>query len=449
MRNFHFPAALLPHGWARDVLVSCVDGHITAVSADAGPPPDADHLDGVAIPGIPNLHSHAHQRAMAGLAERSGYGADSFWTWREAMFTTVQRLDPDDFEAVATQLYIEMLRAGYTTVAEFHYLHHDPAGYPYANPAEMSLRLVAAAAAAGIGLTLLPVVYVSSGFGASPLTVAQRRFACGLDGFAALRARLPALPGLVHGVAPHSLRAVPPDVLTGLIAAAPTGPVHIHVAEQPLEVEQCLAHTGQRPVRWLLDHAPVDARWCLIHATHTDAGEVAAMAASGAVVGLCPTTEANLGDGVFAAAAFQHAGGRFGVGSDSQVSISPWDELRLLEYGQRLILSRRTVLAGGPGRSTGRALIEAAARNGAAACGYGGGNIAPGARCDIVVLDTGHPMLAGREGDAVLDTLVLAGHPDLVRHVIASGRCVVRDGAHPLQSSAARRFAAVMRGLSA
>ena len=449
MRNFHLPTALLPDGWAADVLVSHRDGVITAVAAGVPCPPDADRLDGAAIPGIANLHSHAHQRAMAGLAERSGAGADNFWTWREAMYATSGRLDPDGFEAVATQLYIEMLRAGTTAVAEFHYLHHDPAGHPYADPAELSHRIIAAASAAGIGLTLLPVLYVASGFGGAPTTAGQRRFATGLDGFERLRARLPPPGlGLVHGVAPHSLRAVPPDALAALVAAAPAGPIHIHVAEQPQEVADCLRHTGQRPVRWLLDHAPVDARWCLIHATHADADELAALAASGAVAGLCPTTEANLGDGVFPACAYQSAGGRFGIGSDSQVCVSPWEELRLLEYGQRLTLGRRTVLAGGPGRSTGRTLVETAARHGAQACGFAGGSIAPGMRCDIAVLDIAHPRLAGREGDALLDAAVFAG-PAPVRHVIAGGRCVVRDGVHPLQETALRGFTDVMRRLAA
>lgn len=448
MRNFHFPTALLPDGWAADVLVSQVDGVITAVAAGIPCPPGADHLGGAAVPGIANLHSHAHQRAMAGLAERSGTGTDSFWTWREAMYATSGRLDPDGFEAVATQLYIEMLRAGTTTVAEFHYLHHDPAGRPYADPAELSHRVIAAASSAGIGLTLLPVLYAASGFGGAAPTTMQRRFAIGLDDFMRLRARLPpARPGLVHGVAPHSLRAVPPDALAALVAATPAGPIHIHVAEQPQEVLDCLQHTGQRPVRWLLDHTPVDGRWCLIHATHTDADELTALAASGAVAGLCPTTEANLGDGVFPAVAYQAAGGRFGVGSDSQVCVSPWEELRLLEYGQRLTLRRRAALAGGPGRSTGRTLVETAARYGALACGFAGGSIAPGMRCDIAVLDTGHPQLAGREGDALLDAAVFAG-PAPVRHVIAGGRCVVRDGVHPLQEPALRRFNDVMRRLA-
>lgn len=449
MRQFHFPQALLPGGWADDVLVSHENGAITAVTARTPCPPGADRLDGAAVPGIPNLHSHTHQRAMAGLAERSGDGTDSFWTWREAMYATSGRLDPDGFEAVATLAFIEMLQAGTTWVAEFHYLHHDPSGRPYENPAELSLRVVAAAEAAGIGLTLLPVLYCASGFGGAPLAPGQRRFALDPDGYARLRARLPPPgPALVLGAAPHSLRAVPPDALRALLDMTPDGPIHIHVAEQPQEVADCLAHTGQRPVQWLLGHAPVGRRWCLVHATHTEPGELAALAASGAVAGLCPTTEANLGDGVFPAAAYQAAGGRFGIGSDSQVCRSPWEELRTLEYGQRLTLGRRTVLAGRPGRSTGRALLDAAWAGGAQACSHKGGAIAPGLRCDMAVLDTAHLSLLGRTGDALLDAAVFAS-PAPVRHVVSGGRCVVRNGRHPLQDGAAARFAQAMRDLAA
>ena len=455
MRNFHLPTALLPDGWASDVLLSCDGaGRILLVAPGTPCPPEADRLAGAAIPGMPNLHSHAHQRAIAGLTERAGpglgqAGEDSFWTWRDAMYRLVAHLDPDAFQAVATQLYVEMLRAGYTHVAEFHYLHHAPDGRPYADPAELSHRCIAAAAAAGIGLTLLPVLYCASGFGGAPPTEAQRRFAHTPDGFLSLLQRLPPPgPMLGFGVAPHSLRAVPPDALAALLAAAPDGPVHIHVAEQPAEVRDCLAHTGQRPVAWLLDHAPVDARWCIVHATHMDPAETAALAATGAIAGLCPTTEANLGDGIPPAAAFQAAGGRFGIGSDSHVSVSPFEELRWLEYAQRLVLKRRTVLAGGHGRSTGRTLWDAAARAGATACGYAGGMIAPGARADLVMLDTDHPLLAARHGDTLLDSATFSGNANLVRHVVAGGACVVRDGRHPLQDAAAARFKAAVATLA-
>ncbi len=455
MRNFHLPTALLPDGWASDVLLSCDGaGRILLVAPGTPCPPEADRLAGAAIPGMPNLHSHAHQRAIAGLTERAGpglgqAGEDSFWTWRDAMYRLVAHLDPDAFQAVATQLYVEMLRAGYTHVAEFHYLHHAPDGRPYADPAELSRRCIAAAAAAGIGLTLLPVLYCASGFGGAPPTEAQRRFTHTPDGFLSLLLRLPPPgPMLGFGVAPHSLRAVPPDALAALLAAAPDGPVHIHVAEQPAEVGDCLAHTGQRPVAWLLDHAPVDARWCIVHATHMDPAETAALAATGAIAGLCPTTEANLGDGIPPAAAFQSASGRFGIGSDSNVAVDPFEELRWLEYAQRLVLNRRTVLAGGPGRHTGRALWDGAARAGAAACGHAGGMIAPGARCDLVLLDMDHPRLVGRVGDGLLDSAVFSAGSAAVRHVVAGGVCVVRDGRHLLQEVAATRFKAAIATLT-
>ena len=429
MRNFHFSAALLPDGWADDVVIACEDGTIADMSVGAPCPPFTDRLAGVAIPGIPNLHSHAHQRAIAGLAERAGQGTDSFWTWREAMYRAVQAITPDDLQDIATFAFVEMLQGGYTHVAEFHYLHHAPGGRPYADPAELSRRIIAAAEAAGIGLTLLPTLYATSGFGGAPPTEGQRRFACSLDQFAALRA---ALPGA--GVAAHSLRAVPPDALAALLQIAREGPMHIHMAEQAREVEDCIAHTGQRPIAWLLDHAEVDARWCLVHATHADPAEVAAMARSGTVVGLCPATEADLGDGVFPAAAFQAAGGQFGVGSDSQVSASVLDEFRLLEWGQRLATGRRTVLAGRPGWSNARTLIETAARAGALACGIEAGAIAVGMRADVVVLDSMH------ERDAALDASVFAPRGIPVRHVVAGGECVVRDGTHRLQAIACDRF---------
>lgn len=450
MRNFHLPTALLPDGWAADVLVSCDGaGTIATVTPNTPCPPDADRLPGAAIPGMPNLHSHAHQRAIAGLTERAGSGEDSFWTWRDAMYGLVAHLGPDAFQAIATQLYVEMLRAGYTHVAEFHYLHHAPDGRPYADPAEMSHRVIAAAQAAGIGLTLLPVLYAASGFGGAPTTEAQRRFRTTPDWVLSLLQRLPPAGAMLgYGVAPHSLRATPPDALAALLAGAPTGPVHIHVAEQPAEVSDCLAHTGQRPVAWLLDHAPVGPRWCLVHATHMDPAETAALAATGATVGLCPTTEANLGDGIPPLAAFQMAGGRFGIGSDSNVSISPFEELRWVEYAQRLTLGRRNALSGGPGRHTGRTLWDTAARDGAAACGYTGGQIAPGARCDMVVLDTTHPLLHARPGDMLLDSAIFSGNATLVRHVVAGGTCIVHDGRHPLQDEAAAQFKRAVSSLA-
>ncbi|SOE00804.1 formimidoylglutamate deiminase [Caenispirillum bisanense] len=454
MRKLFFPRALLADGWAEAVEMTVGDdGRIAKIESGAQPSPEAERLDGVAVPGIPNLHSHAHQRAIAGRGERSGAGSDSFWSWREAMYTAVAGMDPDAFEAVATQLYIEMLKAGFTAVGEFHYLHHDQDGTPYADRAEMAHRAVAAARAAGLPMTLLPVFYAASGFGGTPPTAGQCRFVHDLDGFQALTADLRATyadaDDVVVGIAPHSLRAVPARELQALVAATPEGPIHIHIAEQTREVDDCLDHTGHRPVAWLLENLPVDERWCLIHATHVTPPEVAGMAARGCVVGLCPTTEANLGDGFFPAEDFQRAGGRFGIGSDSHISVSPVEDLRWLEYGARLTTRRRTVLAGGPERATGRMLLEAAATGGAQACGLEAGSLAVGRRADVVVLDDAHPLLAARSGDALLDGWIFAGNAALVRHVCIAGRTVVRDGRHPLEEQAARRFTSVLERLFA
>ncbi|HET7358834.1 MAG TPA: formimidoylglutamate deiminase, partial [Rhodanobacteraceae bacterium] len=321
------------------------------------------------LPGMPNLHSHAFQRAMAGLAERRGQGDDSFWSWRETMYAFAAALGPDDLQAIAAQLYVEMLKAGYTQVCEFHYLHHQPDGTPYADPAAMSLALVEAAREAGIGLTLLPVLYMRGGFDGRPLSPRQRRFGHDVDGFMALFERLRALhePMLRVGIALHSLRAVPEAAMREVLdAVAGTGcPIHIHVAEQIGEVQDCLAVHNARPVEWLLDHAPVDARWCLVHATHLTDDELRRAAASGAVAGLCPTTEANLGDGLFPLAAWLDAGGTLGIGSDSHISVSPVEELRWLEYGQRLASRHRNVAARGAGKSVGETLWTAALAGGA------------------------------------------------------------------------------------
>ncbi len=440
MKTLIFDHALLPAGWAEDVAVTVGDdGDIAAVAADS---PDAagDRVTGHAVPGMPNLHSHAHQRAMAGLAERAGDGEDNFWTWREAMYRTVGRLDPDQLEAIAAQLYLEMLKAGYTAVAEFQYLHHDPDGRPYGDVAEMSLRTQAAARGAGIGITSLPVLYRHGGFGGAEPNAGQRRFLNDADRFLAIVARLGEAgagdANAAIGIAPHSLRAITKDLLDAVLAGADADasaddfPIHIHIAEQVKEVEDCVAWSGRRPVDWLFDHFDVDRRWCLIHATHMTETETAALAASGAVAGLCPTTEANLGDGLFDAPRYFAAGGAFGIGSDSQISVSPVEELRWLDYGQRLALRRRTVLAGGPGRSTGRTLFDGACAGGARACGRDIGRIAPGARADFVVLDGGHPLLHGRRGDGLLDSWIFSGNANPVRDVYVGGRAVIRDGRH-------------------
>lgn len=443
------PTALLPDGWASDVRLEIdAGGVLTSVVPGAGGPGSGEVLDGVVLPGVPDLHSHAFQRALAGLAERGAPEGDGFWRWRERMYAFLKRLSPDALQAIATQLYVEMLEVGFTSVAEFHYLHLDPSGARYADPAELSRRVVAASRSAGIGLTHLPVLYRASDFGGAPPTAGQRRFVLDVDALlevvASVRADLAGDPDRRSGLALHSLRAVPPEALAealgGYRAADPDGPVHIHVAEQQREVEGCLAWSGARPVAWLLDHAPVDHRWCLVHATHMDPDETRRLAASGAVAGLCPTTEANLGDGLFPLPSYLAAGGVFGVGSDSHVSVSPVEELRWLEYGQRLALRRRNVAAGREDRSTGRALLDGALRGGERALARGAGALAPGRRADLLVLDAGHPVLWGRTGDDLLDAWIFSGDANVVRHVMVGGRWVVRQGRHPRRDEVAARY---------
>jgi len=433
-----FETALLPGGWARDVRIVLSSARIGVIETGvAAQPGDSRH--GVALPGLPDLHSHAFQRAMAGLAEApGGAGRDDFWSWRETMYRLVGRLTPEDVLSVAAMAYCEMLEAGFTRVGEFHYLHHDADGRAYAEPARMAAAVASASAETGIALTLLPVFYAHAGFGGAAPSEAQRRFVSDLDGFARLRegcaTALAGLDGAVLGIAPHSLRAVTPGELSALLGLAPDGPVHIHVAEQVPEVEACLAWSGARPVRWLLDHAPVGDRWCLVHATHVERDEVAGIVASGAVVGLCPITEANLGDGLFPAGALLDAGGKFGVGSDSNVRIDAAEELRLLEYGQRLLHRQRNVLARDD-RSTGRTLFDHALAGGTQALGASSSGIAVGAPADIVALVRDGE---GVSGDALLDRWIFArGDIDTVWR---AGRAVVRDGRHVARDAIAARY---------
>jgi len=455
-------AALLPDGWATDVLFEiAVDGSLAAVTPDAAGLPGARHADrtaGPVLPGMPNLHSHAFQRAMAGLTERAGQGGaaeDSFWSWRQVMYGFVDQLMPQQVEAIAAQLYVEMLKAGYTAVAEFHYLHHDQAGRPYADPAEMSERVLAAAHHAGIGITHLPVLYAQGGFGGQPPKPGQRRFLHGLEAYLRLLEELWSRhrtdPQFRLGIAPHSLRAVTPELLSaavqGLDRLDDKAPIHIHIAEQTLEVEECLTWSRQRPVEWLLDHQPVGARWCLVHATHMTAAETDRLARSGAVAGLCPTTEANLGDGFFPAIAYLAAGGAMGVGSDSHISVSPVEELRWLEYGQRLLERRRNRLAGRSG-SVGADLYQAALAGGALALGRPVGRLAPGARADLLVLDPEHPALCGKSRDRLVDAFVFAGNSNPVRDVMVGGRWVVEAGHHHAEEAVLARFRATMAGLA-
>ncbi|MDI6529287.1 formimidoylglutamate deiminase [Pseudomonas otitidis] len=448
MPAFHAERALLPSGWARNVRFEVgASGLLEQVLPDAGSE-GAERLHGPVLPGMPNLHSHAFQRAMAGLAEVAGNPNDSFWTWRELMYRLVGRLSPEQMEVIARQLYVEMLKAGYTAVAEFHYVHHDPAGRPYADPAELALCISRAARDSGIGLTLLPVLYSHAGFGGLPPNEGQRRFIHSTDSYLALQQRLrealPADQGL--GLCFHSLRAVTPDQLATVLAAEDGArPIHIHIAEQQKEVDDCLAWSGRRPLQWLYEHAPVDPRWCLVHATHAEADEVQAMAHSGAVAGLCLTTEANLGDGIFPAVDFLARGGRLGIGSDSHVSVSVVEELRWLEYGQRLRDQRRNRLYRPEQPQVGRTLFDAALAGGAQALGQPVGALAVGNRADWIVLDGTDPYLATAEGDALLNRWLFAGGDRQVRDVMVGGRWVVRNGHHPAEEATAWAFAEVLR----
>ncbi|NKJ43932.1 formimidoylglutamate deiminase [Novosphingobium sp. SG720] len=448
-----FDAAWLPAGWARDVRLILADGRIAAIEPDAVPRP-GEERHGWVLPGLPNLHSHAFQRAMAGLAERRGPGADSFWTWREAMYRFVGQITPDDLLAIAAQAQVEMLESGFTRVGEFHYLHHDAAGRPFADPAQMGAAVVAAAQETGIGLTLLPVLYAHSGFGGQAPGAGQARFINDVDQFARLldatRRHAAALPDAVVGVAPHSLRAVAPAQLAQVPALAHGAPIHIHIAEQVKEVEDCLAWSGQRPVEWLLDHAAVDAQWCLVHATHMTPAETLALASSGAVAGLCPITEANLGDGLFPAGVFLAAGGRIGVGSDSNVRIDAAEELRVLEYGQRLAHRGRAVLASGPGASTGETLLGASLAGGVQALGQAASSaLAVGQVADLVSLDPAHPALAGHGPASAIDAWIFAGGTAAIDGVWRGGRHVVREGRHHARDAIAARYRATIADLMA
>jgi formimidoylglutamate deiminase len=429
-------AALIDGAILPDVLIEIgADGVIASVaprSSERG-----ERLPGLVVPGMPNLHSHAFQRAMAGLAERAGPEGGNFWQWREVMYRFLAVLTPDDVEAIAAQVYVECLLHGYTSVAEFHYLHNAPDGSRYADPAELSQRIVGAARNAGIGLTLLPVLYCHGGFGGAPLAESQRRFLLSLDDYAALCETVARSADI--GTAPHSLRAVTPPELERVIDLGRDRPIHIHVAEQQQEVADCLAWSGARPVGWLLDHAPVDHRWCLVHATHVDATERQRLAASGAVAGLCQTTEANLGDGIFPLPEYLAEGGRFGIGSDANVGTSPVEELRWLDYVQRL---ERRVRPGAPD------LYRRALAGGAQALGRNAGAIAHGRLADLVVLDTEHPALVGRGGDSLLDAWLFCGNRTPVRHVMVAGEWVVRDGQHRAQALIAAAFARTMRRLA-
>jgi formimidoylglutamate deiminase len=452
MKSLFAPAALLSAGWATDVAIVVDErGRIDRTERRAQRPGD-ERLAGAVVPAMPNLHSHAFQRAIAG---RTGVPSprhdDTFWTWREAMYAVVDRLDADAFEAIAAQAFVEMAKAGYACVAEFHYVHNDPHGKPYGDAAELAWRIVAAARTAGLGLTLLPVFYAHGGFGGAASVPLQRRFIHSVYTYEklveALRARADA-EGYTLGVAPHSLRAVTPQELDKVVHAAPPGaPIHIHVAEQTREVEECHAWSGLRPVEWLLAHADLDPRWCLVHATHMTEREVERLAASGAVAGLAPSTEADLGDGTFSAESYLRANGRFGVGTDSNTMIDPFGEVRQLEWAQRLRLRRRNVLAEESQTPVGQRLWRAATRGGGQAVGQATGAIAAGMRADLIVLDADDPALGEQPAEFVLDAAIFGPCRRPVRDLMCGGRWIVREGRHAREGDVLRRFRAALARL--
>lgn len=446
--SIHFGHALLPSGWASDVRVSAEGGIIRAIQTRTDAEP-GDARGAIGLPGLGNLHSHGFQRAMAGLTGHRGRGQDSFWTWRDLMFRFVQRLSPDDIEAITAMAYVEMVEAGYTRVGEFHYLHHDRDGRAYADPAENAHRIAAAARFAGLGLTLLPVFYAQGGFGGVPAGAGQRRFLSTVDSYAMLieasRQVLAETDGAIVGMAPHSLRAVTPDALASILPLAGHGPIHIHIAEQVREVDDCLAWSGARPVEWLLDHAPVDERWCLVHATHLVQDEMAGLVRSGAVAGLCPVTEADLGDGLFPVSDYRRKTGAWGVGTDSNVSIDLAGELRLLEYSQRLAHQSRNVLTD-EGGSVGRSLFEEVLAGGGQALGARTG-LAVGSPADWIILDADHPSMMGRKDDALLDSFIFAAGRDAIAEVWCRGERLVADGRHVRRDEAVLRYRSVLSRL--
>jgi formiminoglutamate deiminase len=442
MGALFFDEALIESGWASNVRID-IGGSVIASIETETQPTAGDERHAIGLPGVPNLHSHAFQRGMAGFTEFRGRDQDTFWTWREVMYRFALALTPEDVQAVAALAYVEMLESGFTRVGEFHYLHHDRDGARFSNQAEMAERIVAAASETGIGLTLLPVFYAHSGFGGKPPTPGQRRFICDPAGFSHLieasRRAAAAHPGSVVGIAPHSLRATTPDEFRAIRPLAGGGPIHIHVAEQRREVEDCLAWSGRRPVEWLLEHATPDDHWCFVHAIHMTQDETKLSAEAGVVAGLCPITEANLGDGTFNGPYFTTCGGRFGVGSDSNVLVGLADELRQLEYAQRLQSGQRNVMAGSDA-STGRALFEAAARGGSVALGVPSATLVRGAPADIVSLNSANPSLFEMHGDRVLDAWIFAVRPQVVDCVWVRGRKWVERGRHCAREPVIARY---------
>jgi len=444
--------AKLSTGWAANVRVVVESGRITALHTDQMPQPTDTVVDTL-VPALGNLHSHTFQRAMAGMTEFRMAGKDSFWTWRDLMYRFTANLTPEHVEAIAAFVFLEMQEAGYASVGEFHYLHHQPGGTPYDDLGELSARIAAAAATTQIGLTHLPVLYTYGGAGQVPLEAGQARFGNSVDRFNTLVARANEAVGLLPedchvGIAPHSLRATSPDDLRAVLSARTSGPVHIHIAEQPKEVADIQGWLGARPVEWLLANANVTPDWCLIHATHMTTAETKGMAKSGAVAGLCPVTEANLGDGPFNGPEYLNAGGAFGVGSDSNVLISLTEELRTLEYSQRLRDVARNVMVVGEG-SVGDTLYTGAAKGGAQALGRGTGDISVGTLADLAAIDSTVPSLCALRQDQLLDGLVFASKDTVVTDVWSAGRHAVHAGRHVKRDEITAAYKVAMHSLMA
>lgn len=435
MQKIYFKEGLLGAGWARDICMGIsVDGIIESIEVGVKAPKGVSCFDTV-LPSMSNLHSHAFQRAFAGLAEYKEPGQSNFWSWRNAMYHFVQRMNPAALKVIASALYVEMLKAGYTAVGEFHYLHNSHLDQSLA----MSEAIIGAAETSGIALTHLPVLYQASDFGGKPAEEGQQPFLHSNEDFGRLLQVLGAKLSGRHklGMAFHSLRAVRDESFAPAIEALEKislkAPIHIHISEQTREVEASLAHSGKRPIEWLLENQKIDERWCLVHATHLLEAEWCGVAESGAVVGLCPATEANLGDGLFPVPEYLKCNGRWGIGSDSHISIDAREELRLLEYGQRLVRKERTVLSGGDGGHTGINLWTSAAKGGARALGQPVGELAVGKRADLIVLNTDTPMFAGANYGQIVDTFIFSGQPNPISDVMVAGNWVIRDGKHAME----------------